>query len=362
MSRVCNKVGYCGKLCQRADWKVHKLNCSKPTAVPQNEEIVTRLEKQNDDGTWEDAGPITLLEDGIASISIDGNSSTNNNNTIPSTSSTTTKILTKELPKETQQILQSQSDHYKYQHSKDGIDTNLLIFFHGAGDTHLPFHNLGRQMELPQTATLSLSASISLNLPNGGRGSFVELPFGFGHSWYQEMDYTTGDKLSTNNTKRLASLRHALKILDPLICSLIGIDTDGEVDNTDNNWIPERIFLFGFSSGACLAMEFCRMWAKSGRMQLGCAICICGGFHIDQKTDKKSKEPTDVLVITGDDDYPKDIAEQNKQLYGSSKVQIYSKKGRGNAMVNSKEEMQVIMEFLSKRLVRRMISMESQSR
>jgi len=353
---------------------VHKLNCNKPTAVPQKEEIVTRLEKQNDDGTWEDAGQINLLEDGMASTSIiDGDSPTINNSTIPSISAqnTTIKNLTKELPKTAQQMLQSQSNHYKYQHSNDGIDTNLLIFFHGAGDTHLPFDNLGKRMELPQTATLSLSASISLNLSDGGRSScFVELPFGLGHAWFQEMDYNTGEKLSTNHTKRLKSLKHALRMLDPLICSLIGIDTDGDINNTcDNNWIPERVFLFGFSSGACLAMELCRMWANAGRMPLGGAICICGGIHgnvellgISRKTDKKPKELTDVLIITGDDDYPKEVAEQNKQLYGSSKVQIYTKKGRGNAMVNSKEEMQVIMEFLSKRLVRRMASMEDQSR
>jgi len=114
---------------------VHKLNCNKPTAVPQKEEIVTRLEKQNDDGTWEDAGQINLLEDGMASTSIiDGDSPTINNSTIPSISAqnTTIKNLTKELPKTAQQMLQSQSNHYKYQHSNDGIDTNLLIFFHGA--------------------------------------------------------------------------------------------------------------------------------------------------------------------------------------------------------------------------------------
>jgi len=361
----CNKVGYCGKSCQRADWKVHKLNCNKPTAVPQKEEIVTRLEKQNDDGTWEDAGQINLLEDGMASTSIiDGDSPTINNSTIPSISST--KILTKELPKRAQQMLQSQSNHYKYQHSKDGIDTNLLIFFHGAGDTHLPFSNLGKRMELPQTATLSLSASISLNLPD--KGSFVQLPFGLGHTLFQEIDYTTGEKLSSNNTKRLTSLKHALKVLDPLICSLIGMQNEKRPNVKDDTaWIPERVFLFGFSAGACLAMELCRMWANAGRMPLGGAICICGGIHgsdellgIDQRTDKK--EPTDILVITGDDDYPKKVAEQNKELYKSSKVQIYNKKGRGNGMVNSKEEMQVIMEFLSKRLVRRMTSMEGQSR
>ncbi|KAJ8700751.1 hypothetical protein PTI98_003747 [Pleurotus ostreatus] len=47
---------------------------------------------------------------------------------------------------------------FSYTPSDDGIDENLLIFLHGLGDTHKPFSKLGRQLKLPQTATLSIRA------------------------------------------------------------------------------------------------------------------------------------------------------------------------------------------------------------
>ena len=47
---------------------------------------------------------------------------------------------------------------FSYTPSDDGVDENLLILLHGLGDTHVPFANLGKQLKLPQTATLSLRA------------------------------------------------------------------------------------------------------------------------------------------------------------------------------------------------------------
>lgn len=47
---------------------------------------------------------------------------------------------------------------FNYSHSSDGTDENLLIFFHGLGDAHIPFTKLGRSFNLPQTAILSLRA------------------------------------------------------------------------------------------------------------------------------------------------------------------------------------------------------------
>mmetsp|Transcript_12094 Transcript_12094/g.15831 ORF Transcript_12094/g.15831 Transcript_12094/m.15831 type:complete len:415 (+) Transcript_12094:79-1323(+) len=382
----CYTVGYCGRSCQRADWSGndgHKSNCRPPKEEEYNSEIVTRLEvKRSDQDEWEDVGPINLVQDNMTTSASIIDDSANINPRPKSAHTTKPNVQTKELPQRTQQILHSSSELYKYQHSHDGVDENLLIFFHGAGDSHLPFDALGRRMELPQTATLSLSASLSLNSSgtegggsSGKTSTFVELPFGLGHTWFQEMDYTTGDTLSMNHPSRLTSLKHALKILDPLLCSLIGMyekknDNDNACEENDASWIPERIFLFGFSAGACLAMELCRMWRNAGRMPLGGAICICGGSHardellgMNRKNDK-SKQYTDVLIITGEKDYvySQKAAELSKQLYDPSKVQIYNQKGKGHTMIDSREEMQVIMEFLSKRLVRRMVSMEGQSR
>ena len=67
---------------------------------------------------------------------------------------------------------------FVYHASDDGTDENLLVLLHGlgkspspasyscaytdtvttTGDTHLPFARLGRQLKLPQTATLALRA------------------------------------------------------------------------------------------------------------------------------------------------------------------------------------------------------------
>jgi len=47
---------------------------------------------------------------------------------------------------------------FSYTPSDDGVDENLLILLHGLGDTHVPFANLGKQLKLPQTATLALRA------------------------------------------------------------------------------------------------------------------------------------------------------------------------------------------------------------
>ena len=47
---------------------------------------------------------------------------------------------------------------FSYTPSDDGVDENLLILLHGLGDTQVPFANLGKQLKLPQTATMALRA------------------------------------------------------------------------------------------------------------------------------------------------------------------------------------------------------------
>ena len=350
---------------------MHKLHCKKDTGDSEN--TVVRLEVKRDGDKWEDAGPIDLLQEDMANISLLAGDNNNpiNNKTSTSSSGQSTR-LRKELPKRTQQILgPSTNNTYRYQHSHDGIDTNLLIFFHGTGDSYIPYDKLGQQMQLPQTATLSLSASSSFNSDDGDDNSssskLVKLPFDLGYTWFEEMDYNTGETLSKNHTRRLSSLLHAVVLIERLLCSLI-IDCGDD----DDGWIPERIFLFGFSSGACLVMELCRKWMMNeGRMSLGGAICIAGGVHnetVDLKgnngnnTKQQTQQLTDALIITGDKDttYSREDAEVSRQMYGPSKVQVHIQKGKRHSMIGSREEMQVIMEFLSKRLVRQMPSMESQ--
>ncbi|KAL7551716.1 hypothetical protein ACHAWF_014898 [Thalassiosira exigua] len=378
----CRSVGYCSRACQRADWTSrggHKARCRpRPVAAAEAEESVAtdggdvaRLEVKRGvvggEEVWEDAGPIHLLEKAHATMQPDNQMGGDGNDRAapPSSNPSTRPDLRKELPASAKRILGPEpSDRYRYRHSPDGVDENLLVFFHGSGDSHLPYDALGRRMELPQTATLSLSASLSLNLPSRGKGSksrstFVELPFGLGATWFEEMDCSTGEAWPRDHPRRLQSLTRAADSLEPLIRSLTGTNAEGG----DDAWIPERVFLFGFSAGACLAMELCRAWRDARRMSLGGAICVAGGVTGEGTPPdaKLAGTPTDVLIVAGSQDqvYPESAAVSSQLSYDVSKVQVHVQKGKGRSMIGSEDEMRVVMEFLSKRLVRRMVSMGS---
>jgi predicted esterase len=319
-----------------------------------------RLETQCENGSWKDVGPINLLNN-------------MNTKTVHTNSSSSSSSRRKELSPTTKQILGHTANSFMFRHSHDGIDENLVIFLHGAGDNHIPFDKLGQTMKLPQTATLSLSASMKMNLPDSSQSkssnsTFVELPFGLGYTWFEEMDYqVTGDVLPNDHPRRLQSLSHAVLAMNALLSSL----TDHS-SNESSYWIPERIFLFGFSAGACLAMEICRLWKLRRNVPLGGAICIGGGIKseslpgcvaVNYNGDDDQHKFTDVLIITGSKDtvYSQKMAAQTTSIYDGSKVQTHVQQGKGHGMIGSREEMQTVMEFLSKRLVRRMSSMEDMS-
>lgn len=376
----CFSVGYCSKDCQRKEWKKHKLICKpridakieQQTSLPQaaDQDVIdinsdaVRLETQCDNGTWQDVGPINLLNN--------MNSKNVHNNPSPSSRK-------KELSPNTKRILGNTANSFIFRHSHDGVDENLVIFFHGAGDNHVPFDTLFQTMKLPQTASLSLSASMKMTLPNlsslqsnsKSNSSFVQLPFGLGHTWFEEMDYlVTGDTLPNEHPRRLQSLGHAVSAMNILLSSL----TDHS-NNESYYWLPERIFLFGFSAGACLAMETCRLWKLRRHVPLGGAICIGGGIKTatlpgcDPVNDSDDDNDghyvfTDVLILTGSKDtaYSQEDAMKTKSFYDGSKAHLRVQQGKGHGMIGSREEMQVVMEFLSKRLARRMPSMENMSK
>ena len=348
-------------------------NTSLPQAADQdvidiNSDAV-RLETQSENGTWQDVGPINLLN----------KTDTDSKNVRNNSSSTSRR---KELSPHTKRILGNTENSFIFRHSHDSIDENLIIFLHGAGDNHLPFDKLFQTMKLPQTASLSLSASMKMALPDSSsllsksksNSTFVQLPFGLGHTWFEEMDYTvTGDTLPNDHPRRLQSVGHAVSAMDILLSSL----TDHS-NNESSYWLPERIFLFGFSAGACLAMETCRLWKLRRHVPLGGAICIGGGIKTaslpgcvpvsdindGDNGDDGRNAFTDVLILTGSKDtvYSPEDAMKTNFFYDETKVHSHVQQGKGHGMIGSREEMQVVMEFLSKRLVRRMPSMEDMSK
>ena len=269
--------------------------------------------------------------------------------------------------------------NYMYRHSHDKIDTNLLILFHGAGDSHLPFHTFAKKMNLPQTATLSIHANAMSDDERQG-GGFVKLPFDLGYTWFEEMDYqNTGDTLELDSDRRVSSLKRAYDkldqfIIDGLICQE---DKDGDDGNQNRGrqnplWLPERIFLLGFSAGASLVMNICYNRAQQDKRPLGGAICIAGGglkggikdpkAHNNEV--KKKKEVTPILLIGGEKDetYSVDTLQEDANLYNVNNepnlVKTFVQQGKKHGMIHQKEETKFMMEFFADKLVRRMIAME----
>lgn len=244
--------------------------------------------------------------------------------------------------------------NYMFRHSSDKIDTNLLILLHGAGDSHLPYHDLAKKMEVPQTATLSINA----NAMNKG---FVTLPFDLGYTWFEEIDYSNGEKLKTNDQRRLSSLENASDKIDRLIDEIISSD----------HWIAERIFFLGFSAGACIAMNLCYNRSQRGKRAVGGAVCISGGLYgqinIQNSKDRNNKmEYTPILLMGGECDENYTVAMLNKDAdfykdgacKSSDLVRSFIQPGKGHSMINQKEEIRCIMEFFADKMVRRMIAME----
>ncbi|KAK8854632.1 hypothetical protein IAR55_003371 [Kwoniella newhampshirensis] len=163
-----------------------------------------------------------------------------------------------------------------YASSPDGKDVNLLIMLHGLGDTKTSFFNLAKQLNLPSTAVLSLSAPDPLPLMDSP--SF---------SWYPTFT-SQFDPLplsSQNPTKPISALR---SLLSTLTSPSIG-------------WKLEDIHLFGWGQGGTTVLELGLDIGRNplappsvasssttmatetkeesiGGKRLGSIVCVCAGL------------------------------------------------------------------------------------
>jgi predicted esterase len=180
-------------------------------------------------------------------------------------------------------------------------------------------------MALPQTASLSLNSKIC----------GTKLPFDLGYSWFQDVDYGTGDDLPQMNEKRTVSLHRTAEFLQQLI------------ERLHSAWIPERIFFLGYGAGATATMEVCRLWTTD-QPQLGGAICVGLGLgNLKQESSRARKTP--VLLLS---EHPQ-VLQQCKEAYdhecGKDSVEIYVQPKKG--MISSPQEMGAVMKWLAPRLV-----------
>lgn len=232
-----------------------------------------------------------------------------------------------------------------YSPSKDGIDSNLLILFHGLGDSPKPFYALGSTFALPQTAILALSAPFLIPFLDDER------------QWFDYFDESTGEPLrpDPSETRRWRSLNSCLDILDLALDSLCS-----------HGWDPSRIFLFGYAQGGTVALE----WAvrRGGAAPFGGVVAVAAGLmeeRVGAPLSEAGKAPGDTglsaLLVAGRRDLivpPRWVEATVTWLnscrrpatgndYAAAVATMFDK---GNEMIKSAAETAAVMSFFAPRL------------
>ncbi|KAI0922696.1 hypothetical protein AcV5_009598 [Taiwanofungus camphoratus] len=219
---------------------------------------------------------------------------------------------------------------FTYSASDDGTDENLLVLLHG----------LGRQLKLPQTATLALRAP-------------EQIPYLYEQAfqWYTSFD-PLGELIDRPNPTPALDL--ISRVLDHLV--------------QDCAWPPQRIHFFGFAQGGSVAVEFGLKWWK-GELQkqkeqqstepyvlrpLGSIVSVSGPL-LSYPT-LSTTCPTTLLVFhrpsPAESALPSGAITAFKKAY-SHLVEV--KMGGGDGMPRSRDEWEPIMRFWNERLGRRQI-------
>ncbi|KAF8928940.1 hypothetical protein BGZ52_002734, partial [Haplosporangium bisporale] len=245
------------------------------------------------EGVFENAYLSALSANTPTSSTSSASASTKKTTTAPT--ATTTK--TPELPDPSQPLSLKQVDmskykkpepsrtctdlEFQYQQSADGVDENLVIYFHGLGDKIEPsFTRLAASMQLPMTATCCVQAPTPV--------PYLEEE---GWTWYPSFNNLTGELLGPDSPERMLQMKQKVR---PNLVSLVKhfVDKCGFESN--------KIFLFGFSQGGEVALDL----AAFGGIPLGGVISIGGYLMEEVQNDPPAlkKMPTQVLVLQGDKD------------------------------------------------------------
>ncbi|RLN52656.1 hypothetical protein BBJ28_00007167 [Nothophytophthora sp. Chile5] len=258
---------------------------------------------------------------------------------------------------------------------------NLLVFLHGRGDSYEPFARLGAQMALPQTGAAAQNLLLSVWCQEANDGLWwcgrrespavvslrapVELPFGLGFTWMEDLD-DQGDVIPPDvpHVQRSHSLQKARDYLWSFLHTLHDVYA----------WGYARLFLFGFSQGACVAFHLAMTLPRDVR--LGGVILVVGGAIVGPHSSISEAEAGDAVVtpmlqVTGalDDVYPKALAERSRRGFRrrhskKTEVELFTsviRPRKAHAMIDSREDMQHVMRFLSEHLYLRNVELENRS-
>lgn len=200
----------------------------------------------------------------------------------------------------------------------------MLVLLHGLGDTHAPFANLGRQMNLPETACIAVRAPAPLPFDLGGFHWGDDMQFDQASG---EMDVDTGFRAAT----RL--------LLDDVIRKGL-LEACG--------YRPRSVVLFGFGQGGMAALQVA---AEMGADELGGVVSIGGALAASaplQAVDKKCRSPVLLCKAARNSAVSDSAAARLKDNFEFVEVREWRRVGDG--MPSNREEMLPIMQFFARRL------------
>ncbi|KAL8688101.1 MAG: hypothetical protein Q9218_005902 [Villophora microphyllina] len=201
---------------------------------------------------------------------------------------------------------------------------NVLVMLHGLGDTKESFAKLATQMNLPETACISLQGPLPLPFGLGGFAWGDDFTFS-GSSG--TMDYDTGFEKSSPMIKG-----HLIE--------------EGLIKRC--GYKPRNILLFGFGQGGMAAIAV----ASSFKTELGGVVSIGGPqpSTIPIVGDGTSKSATPILVLGGSSIslITQSALMDLKKAFHQVEYMKWSRSG--DSMPRSTEEMMPIMKFFARRL------------
>ena len=195
---------------------------------------------------------------------------------------------------------------------------NVLVLLHGFGDTHASFKKLGEQLNMPETACISLQGPTPLPFDSGGFQWGDDLIFDQGTG---QLDVDTGFKKTTE------VLLQVIQTLE---------DRCG--------YSAKDVIFFGFGQGGMAALNA----AVSAKECLG--IVSIGGPLPAEAPKLVAKNKSPVLVLGGSSDSL--VSDSTVERLKSTFEFVEYKRWRrpGDAMPRNRDEMMPIMQFFARRL------------
>ncbi|KAK4698679.1 hypothetical protein P7C70_g7594, partial [Phenoliferia sp. Uapishka_3] len=202
-------------------------------------------------------------------------------------------------------------------------DTNLLILFHGLGDTRAPFSSLAKSLNLPQTATLSLQGP-----------QRVPLLEEEAYQWWPSFDELGELIANPNPTPTLTTLTAFLTYLTSSTPAGLG-------------WPPSSIHFFGFAQGGSCAAQLALAWSllppaasRSASHDLGTLVTISAPLLSHPTVTYKSQTKTLVVLRKGEE-RSVGVGSYRKGFENVQEVTL----ARGEGMPRGRQEWEEIMRF-----------------